>query len=133
RWKGENVSTSEVASVIAAYPGISDAVVFGVAVPGADGRAGMAALVAPSDLDLVAFRRYLAAGLPDYARPVFLRLISNIEITGTFKLRKQEPSAEGYDHTRITDPLYFDDRQQQAYVRLDGTLYARLQEGAVRI
>jgi fatty-acyl-CoA synthase len=130
RWKGENVSTSEVAAVIAAYPGVADAVVFGVAVPGADGRAGMAALVA-SDLDLGAFRRYLATRLPDYARPVFLRLISNIELTGTFKLRKQEPVAEGYDCTRITDPVYFDDRQ--SYIRLDAESYARLQQGKVRI
>jgi fatty-acyl-CoA synthase len=134
RWKGENVSTSEVAAVITAYPGIADAVVFGVAVPGADGRAGMAALVAePSELDLVVFRRYLVARLPDYARPVFLRLISNIEMTGTFKLRKQEPAAEGYDCRRIKDALYFDDRQQQAYVKLDDVLYARLQEGKVRV
>ena len=133
RWKGENVSTSEVAAVITAYPGIADAVVFGVAVPGADGRAGMAALVAESDLDLAAFRHYLVTRLPDYARPVFLRLISNIELTGTFKHRKQEPAAQGYDCTRITDALYFDDRQQQAYVRLDEASYTRLQEGKVRV
>ena len=133
RWKGENVSTSEVAAVITTYPGVADAVVFGVAVPGADGRAGMAALVAESELDLPAFRRYLSARLPDYARPLFLRLISNLEITGTFKLRKQEPVAEGYDCTRIADALYFDDRQQQAYVRLDEALYARLQEGKARV
>ena len=133
RWKGENVSTSEVAAVIMAYPGIADAVVFGVAVPGADGRAGMAALVAGPGLDLAALRRYLVARLPDYARPLFLRLISNIEMTGTFKLRKQEPTTEGYDCTRITDALYFDDRQQQAYVRLDDALYARLREGKVRV
>jgi fatty-acyl-CoA synthase len=133
RWKGENVSTSEVAAVLTAYPGIADAVVFGVAVPGADGRAGMAALVAGPGLDLVALRRYLAARLPDYARPVFLRLLSNIEITGTFKLRKQEPATEGYDCTRSTDALYFDDRQQQAYVRLDDALHGRLREGKVRV
>jgi fatty-acyl-CoA synthase len=134
RWKGENVSTSEVAAVVTAYPGVADAVVFGVAVPGADGRAGMAALVAESpDFDLVAFRRYLAARLPDYARPVFLRLISDIEITGTFKLRKQEPAAEGYDYTRVKDALYFDDRQQQAYARLDEASYALLREGKIRL
>ena len=133
RWKGENVSTSEVAAVLTAYPGIADAVVFGVAVPGADGRAGMAALVAGPELDLVTLRRYLAARLPDYARPVFLRLISNIEMTGTFKLRKQEPATEGFDCTRIKDALYFDDRQQESYVRLDDALYGRLREGKVRV
>ena len=133
RWKGENVSTSEVAAVLTAYPGIADAVVFGVAVPGADGRAGMAALVAGPELDLATLRRYLAARLPDYARPVFLRLISNIEMTGTFKLRKQEPATEGFDCTRIKDALYFDDRQQESYVRLDDALYGRLREGKVRV
>ena len=54
-----------------------------------------------------------------------------LELTGTFKLRKQEPLAEGYDRTRITDPLYFDDRQ--AYVRLDDELYARVQQGTLRL
>ena len=45
RWKGENVSTTEVAETIDGFAGVREAIVYGVAVPGNDGRAGMAALV----------------------------------------------------------------------------------------
>ncbi len=134
RWKGENVSTGEVAAVITGCRGVTEAVVYGVTVAGADGRAGMAALVVDdSEFDLEVFREHLASRLPDYARPLFLRIVSAIELTGTFKLRKQDLAAEGYDLTRIRDALFFDDRQQRAYVRLDEGLYARLKEGKVRV
>jgi fatty-acyl-CoA synthase len=133
RWKGENVSTGEVTGAITACSGVTDAAVYGVTVPGADGRAGMAAVVVDSGFDLAAFRRQLAARLPDYARPLFLRIVSGIELTGTFKLRKQDLALEGYDRTKIKDALYIDDRQQQTYVSLDESLYAQLQTGKVRL
>jgi fatty-acyl-CoA synthase len=133
RWKGENVSTGEVTAIIAACPGISEAAVYGVTVPGADGRAGMAALVVDSEFNLRSFREHLVTRLPDYARPLFLRIVPAIELTGTFKLRKQELASEGYDPTTIRDAIYFDDRQQQAYVPLDAALFARLQTGSVRV
>jgi fatty-acyl-CoA synthase len=133
RWKGENVSTGEVTAVITGCPGVTDAAVYGVAVAGADGRAGMAALVVDSQFELTVLRDHLAARLPDYARPLFLRIVPAIELTGTFKLRKQELAAEGYDRLRISDAVYFDDRQQRAYVPLDEALYARLQAGKVRV
>jgi fatty-acyl-CoA synthase len=133
RWKGENVSTGEVTAVVTSYPGVIDAAVYGVAVPGADGRAGMAAVAVRPEFELAGFREHLAARLPDYARPVFLRIVSAIEITGTFKLRKQELSIEGYDRTKISDPLYFDDRARAAYTPLDEALYQRLQSGNMRV
>jgi fatty-acyl-CoA synthase len=133
RWKGENVSTGEVTAIVTSYPGVIDAAVYGVAVPGADGRAGMAAVAVRPEFELAGFREHLAARLPDYARPVFLRIVSAIEITGTFKLRKQELSIEGYDRTKITDPLYFDDRARAAYTPLDEALYQRLQSGNMRV
>lgn len=133
RWKGENVSTGEVTAVVTSCPGVTDAAVYGVTVPGADGRAGMAAVAVGPDFDLAAFREHLAARLPDYARPVFVRVVSAIEITGTFKLRKQDLAAEGFDRTRITDALYFDDRQQRAYRVLDQSLYEMLQSGKLRV
>jgi fatty-acyl-CoA synthase len=133
RWKGENVSTGEVTAVVTSYPGVIDAAVYGVAVPGADGRAGMAAVAVRPEFELAGFREHLAARLPDYARPVFLRIVSAIEITGTFKLRKQELSVEGYDRTKISDPLYFDDRARAAYTPLDEALYQRLQSGNMRV
>jgi fatty-acyl-CoA synthase len=133
RWKGENVSTTEVAGVIAACPGVADAAVYGVGVPGTEGRAGMAALVAVPDFDLGELRRALVARLPDYARPLFIRIVTAIELTGTFKLRKQELALEGYDPSRVRDALYMDDAARGAYVPLDGELQALLAAGKLRL
>jgi fatty-acyl-CoA synthase len=133
RWKGENVSTTEVAGVIAACPGVADAAVYGVSVPGTEGRAGMAAVVAAADFDLGELRRALVTRLPDYARPLFLRIASALELTGTFKLRKQELALEGYDPARIRDALYIEDAARAAYVPLDAEMHARLQAGKLRL
>jgi len=133
RWKGENVSTTQVAAVIAACPGVSEVAVYGVAVPQADGRAGMAAIVATADFDLSVLRQTLASSLPPYARPLFVRLLSAIEITGTFKLRKQDLMLQGYDPVRVRDPLFIDDAASQQYVRLDAQLFERLEAGALRL
>jgi fatty-acyl-CoA synthase len=133
RWKGENVSTAEVLTSLTASPGVVEGVVYGVSVPGADGRAGTAALVVNSDFDLAAFRAEVALRLPPYARPVFLRILSTLEATGTFKPRKQELVQAGVDPNRIKDPLYFDDARSQRYVALDAELYAAILSGEVRI
>src|SRR5256885_2511728 len=95
RWKGENVSTGEVTAVITACPGVSDAVVYGVGVPGTEGRAGMAAVVVAAQFELAALRRHLQA-LPAYARPLFIRIVPSIELTGTFRLKKSELARQGY-------------------------------------
>ena len=105
--------------------------VYGVAVPRADRRAGMAALVINADFRLEQLRAALAAQLPAYARPVFLR-IPRPELTGTFKLRKQQ-LAEGYDPAQVRDPLYMDDPARGAYVPLDAALYATLGSGTLRL
>ena len=133
RWKGENVSTTEIAEVIAACPGVADATVYGVSVPGTEGRAGMAALVAAKGFELAELRRALAARLPDYARPLFVRIVSALELTGTFKLRKQQLALEGYDPLRVRDALYMEDPVRGAYVTLDAELHARLLAGKLRI
>jgi fatty-acyl-CoA synthase len=133
RWKGENVSTAEVLTALAASRGVLEGVVYGVAVPGADGRAGTAALVVNEEFDLAAFRADAAQRLPAYARPVFLRLLRSIESTGTFKPRKQELMQAGVDPARITDPLYFDDPRTQRYIPIDAALFAAICAGAVRI
>jgi fatty-acyl-CoA synthase len=133
RWKGENVSTAEVLTALTASRGVLDGVVYGVTVPGADGRAGTAALLVDANFDLAAFRADAAARLPVYARPVFLRLLQSIESTGTFKPRKQDLVQAGFDPARITDPMYFDDPRAQAYVPLDAALFAAISAGAVRV
>src|SRR5213083_3276723 len=134
RWKGENVATSEVAEAICAFPAVTEANVYGVALPGTDGRAGMAALVADADagLDLAAFRAHLVRCLPDYARPLFLRIRSAMDVTATFKHTKSESVRQGYDPAGTDDAIYFDDPDRHAFVRLDQTTYDRIQRGRIR-
>jgi fatty-acyl-CoA synthase len=133
RWKGENVSTAEVLTALTASRGVVEGVVFGVSVPGADGRAGTAALVVNADFDLAAFRAEVASRLPPYARPVFLRILATLEATSTFKPRKQDLMQAGFDPSRTTDPLYFDDARAQRYVPVDAALYAAISDGTIRI
>ncbi len=131
RWKGENVSTAEVADVLVTCQGVVDAVVYGVSVPGADGRACMAALATSAQFDLRNFRGQVTQRLPAYARPLFLRIVPSLEVTETFKLKKQQLLLEGFDPTRIQDGLYCDDRMRQQYVPLGEDLYRSLQRGLV--
>jgi fatty-acyl-CoA synthase len=132
RWKGENVATSEVSAAICAFPGIRDANVYGVAIPGTDGRAGMATIVAGDALDLAAFRSHLADRLPAYAQPVFLRVRGGLDVTATFKHTKGALVREGYDPVAIQDAIYFNDRERQAFVRLDKRLHDRIRGGEIR-
>ncbi len=132
RWKGENVSTTEVAEVLSVFPGVREVNVYGVKVAKADGRAGMAAIVAEDTLDLAALHAYLEKELPDYARPLFLRLLPQIEVTGTFKHRKVDLVKDGFDPSRTEDAIYFDDPEENAYVRLDSERYEKICAGAYR-
>jgi fatty-acyl-CoA synthase len=133
RWKGENVSTAEVLGALTASRGVLDGVVYGLSVPGADGRAGTAALVVNADFDLAAFREDVAARLPPYARPVFLRILTTLEATGTFKPRKQDLVHGGFDPSQVKDPLYFDDTRAQRYLPVDAALHAAILNGSIRI
>jgi fatty-acyl-CoA synthase len=133
RWKGENVSTAEVLSALSVSRGVVDGVVYGLQVPGTDGRAGTAALIVNEEFDLAEFHTEVARRLPSYARPVFLRLLSSIEATGTFKPRKQDLVSGGFDPALIKDPLFFDDARSQRYVPLDAALFAAIAAGRVRV
>jgi len=131
RWKGENVATSEVADAICAFPGIKDATVYGIAIPGRDGRAGMAAIATEAHVDLPALRSHLIDRLPDYARPVFLRIRRDLPVTTTFKHTKHSLALEGCDPIASGDSLYFDDPDREQFVPLDEPLYDRIQRGAL--
>jgi fatty-acyl-CoA synthase len=132
RWKGENVATSEVAAALSAAPGVRAAVAYGVAIPNADGKAGMAALTidGPPDLDAIA---RAASALPRYARPLFLRLTSAVEATATFKPVKRTLAAEGFDPAKVADPLYVYDAAADAYVALDTARHAAIVSGVTRL
>jgi fatty-acyl-CoA synthase len=133
RWKGENVATSEVADAIMACPGIVETTVYGVAVPGTEGAAGMAVLVGDGNLSLPDLRQRLTQRLPPYALPLFLRLKDGIDVTGTFKHKKSDLIREGFDPKATPDAIYFNDPAQQAYVRLDPALHARICAGKLRL
>ncbi len=132
RWKGENVSTNEVAEALSGCPGVREANVYGVAVPGQDGRAGMAALVVGAGFEPAALAERAARELPAYARPVFLRVLPEIEVTGTFKHRKVELVKEGFDPAKIEGPLFFLDGER-GYVPLDAGLFGRILRGEQRV
>jgi fatty-acyl-CoA synthase len=133
RWKGENVSTTEVAEAINRFPGITDANVYGVTIPKYDGRAGMAAIVCEGQCDLGALHAHLAANLPPYARPLFLRIQRRLDITGTFKQKKVDLVREGFNPLATKDPIFFNDPQANTYVPLDAAFYLRLENGSIRL
>jgi fatty-acyl-CoA synthase len=133
RWKGENVSTSEVAEAICAFPGVKNATVYGVTIPGAEGRAGMAALVTSDALDLAAFRSHLIGLLPGYARPLFFRLRRELALTSTFKYTKNDLVRDGFDPAASDDVIYVNHPEWDALVRLDAELYHRIQSGHIRL
>jgi fatty-acyl-CoA synthase len=133
RWKGENVATSEVSEAICAFPSIRQACVYGVAIPGTEGRAGMALLVANERLDLAALRTHLISCLPHYAVPLFLRIRNEIEVTATFKYTKNAVVRQGYDPVATSDVIYFNHPERQEFLRLDKALYERIQLCQMRL
>ncbi len=131
RWKGENVSTTEVAAVLQAYPGVTDAVAYGVLVPGHEGRACMAAVTTGERFDLAGLRSHIAAALPDYARPLFVRVCQSLDLTSTFKLTRTRLAAEGY--MASSDPVWFSNRVAGRYVPCDQALLDEIAGGLRRL
>jgi fatty-acyl-CoA synthase len=133
RWKGENVATSEVSEAITVFPGIREANVYGVRIPGAEGRAGMAALVVEEDLDLDGFSRHVREQLAVYARPAFLRICREIETTSTFKQRKLDLVEQGFDPGKTGDPIFFLHPERGTYVLLDESIHGEISRGGLRL
>lgn len=135
RWKGENVATGEVEGVLARDESIDHGAVYGVTVPGCDGRAGMAAITlkAGRELDGAALARTMHAALPAYAVPLFLRIREQQDTTGTFKYRKVELKQEGFDPGKVSEPLYVLADRDKGYEPLTAELYRRIADGAVRL
>lgn len=101
RWKGENVSTAEVEQRLADAPGVQEVVAYGVPVPGQEGKAGMVALVLDGKFQPAAFADWVDRELPPYARPVFVRALKSADTTGTFKYRKSDLVADGFDPNKV--------------------------------
>ncbi|XP_072039081.1 long-chain fatty acid transport protein 2-like [Amphiura filiformis] len=136
RWKGENVATTEVAEVLHRFPGIQEANVYGVKVPNnLDGRAGMAAIVLAQNtsLDTKNLYQYVTKTLPSYACPMFLRIISAMDVTGTFKHKKTDLVKEGFDPNLVSDPMYFLEAEKKTYVPLDPQVMQKIVAGKARL
>jgi len=126
RWRAENVSTNEVGEVLNSHPQINMANVYGVEVPGTEGRAGMVAFTfdADTDFDLDSLRTLVDTQLPDYARPVFVRLQQDTEITVTFKLLKGKLREQAYHLDRVgKDRVYVRHPRSGDYRVLDDAFY----------
>ncbi|MDX1650195.1 MAG: AMP-binding protein, partial [Myxococcota bacterium] len=136
RWKGENVATQEVEEALSLHPGVEMVVVYGVEVPGADGRAGMAAMLGPEarEFDGKAFYAFAEERLPRYAMPAFVRLLREVHLTGTLKLRKVDLQRQGFDPQACgDDALLVRDDEARAYVPLDADRLEAVRRGALRL
>jgi len=133
RWRGENVSTSEVEATVSNIVKLNDAVAYGVEIPGVEGRAGMVAIVDENNsLDLKQLYRDLQKALPAYARPVFVRVLENVDLTGTFKLKKTEYRKESFNPSQTSDNMYFLDSKAGEYRLIDEEVYNQICSGKIR-
>ena len=117
RWKGENVATTQVEAAVAHDPNVEECTVFGVEVPGAGGRAGMAAiqLKEGADFDGKALAKAVYEHLPGYAVPLFVRVLESLEYTSTFKSKKVDLREQGYGPD-VDDPIYVLSGRDEGYV-----------------
>ncbi len=132
RWKSENVSTNEVGEILNTCPQVEISNVFGVSIPGADGRAGMAAIKLREGecLDLNSISRHVTEFLPSYARPIFLRVLQEMQVTGTFKLRKTDLRKAGFDLDKVGgDTLYVLEPGSNEYAPLSQEFFKVIQAG----
>ena len=121
RWRSENVSTNEVGEILNGYKDVNMSNVYGVQVPGCEGRAGMAAFSLEDfgSFDWQEFSQYVESNLPKYARPVFIRIIQEMDTTGTFKLKKNDLRDEAFDLSKVSDKVYCLKPNSSDYVALD--------------
>ena len=135
RWKGENVSTNEVEGIMArVFDNQTDVVVLGVEVPGVEGKAGFAVIVGtPESVTVEELAAKLFPVLPSYAIPIFVRLVQEAQVTGTFKFQKPQYRKEGFDIEKVKDPLYILDSSKKAYLPLDATLHQKVLKGEFRL
>ncbi|XP_042251806.1 very long-chain acyl-CoA synthetase isoform X2 [Thunnus maccoyii] len=135
RWKGENVSTTEVSEVLGHLDFIQEVNVYGVTVPGYEGRVGMAAIVFKQDHKLNGPKLYshLVKTLPAYAWPWFLRIQTSLDVTETFKQQKVKLVHQGFNPEITQDPLYFLDISQKDYILLTVSVYQDIVSGKIKL
>ncbi|KAK7895836.1 hypothetical protein WMY93_021161 [Mugilogobius chulae] len=131
RWKGENVATTEVTETLGLVDFIQEVNVYGVEVPGHEGRAGMAAVIVRPGHTFDGEKLFdcVAKDLPGYARPLFIRLQEVMEMTSTFKQQKFHLVQSGFDPSSISEPLYVIDYKLESYVPLTDSVYQSILRG----
>ncbi|XP_071486139.1 long-chain fatty acid transport protein 2-like [Diadema antillarum] len=135
RWKGENVSTTEVSNAMSRLPAVMECNVYGVEVPGCEGRAGMAAIVLQDGevFDPKQLYDHAINHLPDYACPKFIRIMSEMDITTTFKHKKRALVSQGFNPGEIADLLYVADKAKATYAAMDANLLDTIGRGAYKL
>ncbi|XP_019297690.2 long-chain fatty acid transport protein 2 [Panthera pardus] len=135
RWKGENVATTEVADIVGLVDFVQEVNVYGVSVPGHEGRIGMASVKMKEnhEFDGKKLFNHVVDYLPSYARPRFLRIQDTIEITGTFKHRKVTLVEEGFNPAVIKDALYFLDDKAEMYVPMTEDIYNAINDKTLKL
>lgn len=134
RWRGENVSTTEVEANVSSMVHLKDCIVYGVEIPGTEGKAGMAAIHDPDDeVDVDQLAKGIKAQLPTFAWPLFVRLVKHLDITGTFKLKKFNLQREGFDPSKISDRMFFLHPKTGTYETLSVDLFNSIVTGAIRL
>ena len=133
RWKGENVSTTEVENMLCEYPKITEAVVYGVEIPHTNGRAGMAAITLAeqaqlNEQDLQAMLSCFKKSLPAYAIPVFLRVQKQVETTGTFKYQKNKLKEQAFDPEKTNEQILVLLPNSNAYCDMNTEIYSNIQQ-----
>lgn len=135
RWKGENVSTSEVEKVVNTHADVAEVTAYGVKIPRTDGRAGMAAIIPKTsgdEFDLKALTEIVVRTLPHYAVPRFIRFKNEFETTATHKIKKTVLRDEGIEPAKVSDPLFFLHPDTAEYVPLTIELYEEIVGGKYR-
>ena len=135
RWKGENVSSTEVEEVANMLPQISLSAVYGVRMPGGDGRAGMISIIQKSDVDSFDFKNladFFQSALPSYAVPKFVRIQKDFDYTSTHKIKKVNLKMEGFDINKVKDPLFVLLPGETEYQPLTGDIYEKILAGEYR-
>lgn len=134
RWKGENVSTMEVEAIISNSLQLADCIVYGVEVPGCEGKAGMAAILDKNrSFNLDELLQQLRNCLPIFMIPVFIRLVDQIELTATHKMPKVTYRKQGFNPDLVSDPLYMFDAKNFKYVKIDSQLYSDITKGLIKL
>ncbi|XP_033119130.1 long-chain fatty acid transport protein 4-like [Anneissia japonica] len=134
RWKGENVSTTEVEGTVTGLLGLRDSACYGVDIPGTEGRAGMVAVVGSAgDIDLVSLNQGLQKALPAYAKPIFIRFTDKLDMTSTHKVKKTALREEAYHLPKVNgDAVYYLDGKTKNYEHLTDDIYQDILQGKIR-